>query len=197
MPLVLLLAFLVVPIVELAVIVQVGDLIGFGWTLVLLLAMSVAGAMLVRREGTRAWRRFREAIAEPRLPTHEVVDGALVVLGGALMLTPGFVTDVVGLLLVIPVTRSVVARLVRRQVRVVTLGGPAAGRGPRAPRDPRDPRGRRDPRSGPGRPGRRRTGPRPAPLPDDTDESVVDVEVVSIEREPRRDPDRKDGQDGE
>lgn len=179
MPLVLLLAFLVVPIVELAVIVQVGDALGLGWTLLLLVGMSVLGAALVRREGTRAWRRFREAIAVPRLPTREVVDGALVVLGGALLLTPGFVTDAVGLLLVVPLTRRAVADVVRRRVRITTLGG-AFDPGP-------DPRRRR--------PGRRRGGPRPAPLADDTEESVVDVEVVSIEREERREPGGSDEQD--
>jgi UPF0716 protein FxsA len=116
-PALLVVAFLVVPIVELAVILQVGQLIGTLPTVALLLAVSVAGAWLVRREGAAAWRRLRTALAQARMPATEVVDGALVLLGGALLLTPGFVTDALGLLLVVPPTRAVVNRAVRGRVR--------------------------------------------------------------------------------
>lgn len=114
MPLLLLIAFLVVPIVELAVIGAVSARLGIGWTLLLLLADSVAGAVLVRHEGRRAWRRFRSALAEGRWPGDEVVQGALVLVGGALLLTPGFVTDAVGVVLVVPPTRHPVAAALRR-----------------------------------------------------------------------------------
>ncbi|MGH8887174.1 MAG: FxsA family protein [Egibacteraceae bacterium] len=117
MPL-LVLAFIVVPIAELWVILQVGQLIGILPTVALLLFDALAGAWLVKREGLRTWRRFRAALDEPRIPTEEVVDGALVLLGGALMLTPGFLTDVVGLLLVLPPTRALANRLVRTRVRM-------------------------------------------------------------------------------
>lgn len=110
-------AFLVVPIVELAVIIQVGQRVGVPITLLALIGMSILGATLVKREGVRAWRRFREALNAGRLPATEVVDGALVLLGGALMLTPGFVTDGVGLLLVVPGPRDAVNRLIRGRVR--------------------------------------------------------------------------------
>lgn len=115
MPLLLLIAFLAVPLLELWVIVQVGDVLGFWPTLVLLVVASVLGAVLVRREGGRAWRRFREALGEGRIPDDEIVQGALLLLGGALLLTPGFVTDLVGLALVLPVTRDPVAQLIRRR----------------------------------------------------------------------------------
>ena len=115
----LLLAFLVVPIVELYVIVQVGQEIGALYTVGILLAVAVAGSWLVKREGTRAWSSFLLALREHRVPAREVADGALVILGGALLLTPGFVTDVLGLALVLPPTRVVVrgaitARIARR-----------------------------------------------------------------------------------
>jgi UPF0716 protein FxsA len=117
MPFLLFLIFIVVPIVELAVIIQVGEVIGPLLTVLLLLAMSIAGAWLVKREGLKAWRRFRAAMEQARIPAVEVVDGALVMLGGALMLTPGFVTDIVGLLLVIPVSRGLINRMIRTRVR--------------------------------------------------------------------------------
>ena len=116
MPLLLVLAFVVVPLVELWVIIQVGGVLGFWPTILLLLVDSILGAVLVRREGSRAWRKFREALAAGRVPDDEIVQGALLLFGGALLLTPGFVTDVVGLALVLPVTRAPVARLLRLRV---------------------------------------------------------------------------------
>lgn len=113
----LLLAFLTVPIVELVVIVQVQQTLGLGWTILALIGISVAGATLVKREGLKAWRRFRTALDEVRLPATEVVDGALLLVAGALLLTPGFVTDAVGLLLLLPPTRALVSRALRGRVR--------------------------------------------------------------------------------
>lgn len=122
MALLLLIAFLAVPLVELWVIGEVAGLIGLGWTLLVLLADSLAGAWLVRREGTRAWRAFREALAGGQIPTREMVDGALILVGGALLLTPGFVTDVVGLAAVAPPTRAALNAGLRRRI------GSGAGR---------------------------------------------------------------------
>lgn len=130
--------FIVVPIVELAIIIQVGQVIGAGWTILALIGISLAGAALVKREGLRAWLRFREALAVPRIPAAEVVDGALVLLAGALMLTPGFLTDALGLFLLLPPTRGVVNRGVRGRVRgTFGLGWlpPRDGRRQRAARD--------------------------------------------------------------
>ena len=120
MPLVLLLLFVVVPVVEIWVIVQVGQAIGIVPTLVLLLADAVLGTWLFRREGRKAWTALRQAITEQRVPAKEVADGALVVLGGAFLLTPGFVTDAVGVLCLLPPTRAVLRQaftgLVRRRL---------------------------------------------------------------------------------
>lgn len=112
----ILLAFVVVPIVELAVILRVGSLIGVGPTVLVLVVDSVLGAVLVRREGRRAWRAFRRALEEARWPGDEVVQGALVLVGGALLLTPGFVTDAAGLLALLPPTRALASRRLRRRL---------------------------------------------------------------------------------
>ncbi|MGH8901282.1 MAG: FxsA family protein [Egibacteraceae bacterium] len=138
MPL-LVLAFIVIPLVELYVIIQVGQVIGALPTIVLLLFVSITGAWLCKREGLRAWKRFRAALDEPRIPTEEVVDGALVLFGGALMLTPGFLTDIVGLLLVLPPTRALANRLIRTRVRLsFGLIGPPRRRPVRRPEEPVD-----------------------------------------------------------
>ena len=119
--------FLLVPIAELYVIIQVGEAIGLGWTVVLLIADSVLGAMLLRSQGRAVWRRFNEALAQARVPHREIVDGVLVIFGGALLLTPGFLTDIVGVTFLLPPTRAVIGRfLIRRlgrRARVRTTRG--------------------------------------------------------------------------
>ena len=115
MPLLGLIAvFIVLPIAELYLILKVGDLIGVFWTVALLAADSVIGSLLLRSQGRAAWRRLNEALAEGRMPHREVQDGVLVVFGGAFLITPGFITDVIGLLLLLPPTRPIVRRLVMR-----------------------------------------------------------------------------------
>ncbi|WP_028059258.1 FxsA family protein [Candidatus Solirubrobacter pratensis] len=130
MPLLLIVLFIVVPIAELAVIIQVGQLIGVWWTIALLLADSILGSMLMRSQGRLAWRRFNAAIAEGRAPTREALDGVLVIFGGALLLTPGFITDVFGLLFLIPPTRVLVRGLVVRRatLRVMAASPPRSRR---------------------------------------------------------------------
>jgi UPF0716 protein FxsA len=107
--------FILVPIAELAVIIQVGQLIGVWWTIGLLIADSVLGSLLMRSQGRAAWRRFNGALAERRPPAREVLDGVLVIFGGALLLTPGFITDVFGLTFLLPPTRALLRRLLVRR----------------------------------------------------------------------------------
>lgn len=132
----LLLAFIVVPIIELVVIGQIWDVLG-GWpTVGLLFLDSLVGAILVRREGVKAWRRFRSAIEDRRWPGDEVTQGGLVLVGGALLLTPGFVTDAVGLAMVAPPTRALLSRAIRSRMRSVAsntfgVGGAARQEGSR------------------------------------------------------------------
>jgi UPF0716 protein FxsA len=115
MPLLALIAlFIVLPLAELYLIYTVGDAIGVIPTLLLLAADSVIGSLLLRSQGRAAWRRLNEALAEGRMPHREVQDGVLVVFGGAFLITPGFITDVIGLLMLLPPTRPLVRRLVMR-----------------------------------------------------------------------------------
>jgi UPF0716 protein FxsA len=140
LPLVIL--FILVPIAELAVIIQVGQLIGVWWTIAILIADSILGSVLMRSQGRAAWRRFNEAMASGRVPAREVLDGALVIFGGALLLTPGFITDVLGLLLLIPPTRALVrAVLARRLAHRMVASMTGARRVPGGGARPR-PRGR-------------------------------------------------------
>jgi len=113
----LLVLFLVVPILELWVIFQVGDLIGFLPTIGLLIAVSIAGTWLLKQQGVATWRRLQANLNQGRMPTDEVTDAALILFGGALLLTPGFLSDVLGLALLIPVTRAGVRRVARRAFR--------------------------------------------------------------------------------
>jgi UPF0716 protein FxsA len=108
---ILLVLFIVVPIAELYVIIQVGQAIGVLPTIALLLLDSIVGSLLLRTQGRAAWRRFQAAVAEGRVPTKEVLDGVLVVFGGALLLTPGFITDVFGIIFLLPPTRALVRRV--------------------------------------------------------------------------------------
>ena len=118
--------FIVVPIVELYVIIQIGSLIGVWPTIALLLADAILGSMLLRHQGRGAWRRFNAALAERRFPGKEVADGLLIAIGGTLLLTPGFVTDILGAIFLIPPTRAIVRRLMRGYVgrRFVVMGAP-------------------------------------------------------------------------
>ena len=106
MPLLLVLIFIVVPLAELYVIIQVGQEIGALPTIAILVADSVIGSMLLRSQGRAAWQRFNAALAAGRPPAREVLDGVLVIFGGAFLITPGFLTDVIGLLLLLPPTRA-------------------------------------------------------------------------------------------
>ena len=131
---VLAIAFILVPLAELAVLIAVGDWIGLVPTLILLLVVSVVGAWLAKREGLAAWRRLQLALTQGRMPTVEVADGALILLAGALLLTPGFLSDVLGILLLLPPTRAIARRqlprlaerrLRRRRGRRVVVDGTA------------------------------------------------------------------------
>jgi UPF0716 protein FxsA len=108
--------FVVVPLVEIYVLVQVGQVIGAAWTIVLLLLSGFIGAWLIRHEGGRAWRSLREALQSGRMPATEIADGTLILIGGTLMLAPGFITDAFGILLVLPFTRPIFRRLLAAAV---------------------------------------------------------------------------------
>lgn len=125
----LVILFIIVPIAELYVIIQVGELIGVWPTLALLLADALLGSLLIKHQGRGAWRRFNEAIAQRRFPGKEVADGVLIVVGGTLLVAPGFLTDIVGFLLLIPPTRALARTLLRRFTvgRFAVVGVSSAG----------------------------------------------------------------------
>ena len=123
---------LVVPVLEIAAIIAVGRTIG-GWqTLVLLVVESLLGAWLVRREGGRAWQGLSAALTTGQMPSRQLADAALVLVGGTLLLTPGFLTDIVGFFFILPVTRPLARRLLERAVARRLLRGVVGpwGRGP-------------------------------------------------------------------
>jgi UPF0716 protein FxsA len=120
----LIVLFILVPLAELYVILKIGDLIGLPLTLGLLVVDSLLGSWLLRTQGRAVWRQFRRALEQGRMPHREVLDGVLVIFGGALLITPGFITDVLGFLLLLPPTRALFRRLlVKRLGRRLIVGG--------------------------------------------------------------------------
>jgi UPF0716 protein FxsA len=127
--------FVAVPLVELAILLQVGQLIGIGPTFALVVVTGVAGAALARRQGLRAFMAVQRELAEGRLPGRSLLDGLAILVGGAFLLTPGILTDVAGFSLLLPTSRKWLQRLARQalekrisegavEVRVFGPGGP-------------------------------------------------------------------------
>jgi UPF0716 protein FxsA len=126
------------PIAELFVIVRIAEAIGVLPMIGLLFLDAAVGLWLMRSQGRAAWRRFNEALASGRPPAREVLDGGLIIFGGAFLIAPGFITDVVGALLLLPPTRALARRLlVRRFARSFVLRAARRG-GPRPPGAVRD-----------------------------------------------------------
>ena len=120
MPLLALIAiFVVVPLAELYVIFKVGDAIGILPTLAILVADSILGSMLLKSQGRAVWLRFNESMSAGRIPHREVLDGVLIIFGGAFLITPGFLTDILGVLLLLPPTRSLFRGFLARRSLVV------------------------------------------------------------------------------
>jgi UPF0716 protein FxsA len=121
---VLALLFLVVPLLELFVIIQVGQAIGALNTIAVLILMSVVGGWLMKREGLATLRRFQAKLSNGQLPENELIDGFLILFGGALMLTPGFLSDLLGTALLLPPVRAIIRPAVKHQVsKRVVIGG--------------------------------------------------------------------------
>jgi UPF0716 protein FxsA len=118
--------FIGVPLLEIYVLIQVGQVIGPWWTILLLVLDSILGTWLIKREGSRAWRALRQALETGRMPGKELADGALILIGGTLMLSPGFVTDAFGILLILPLTRPAARRLLSAVIGKRLLAGTIA-----------------------------------------------------------------------
>jgi UPF0716 protein FxsA len=130
--------FIGVPLLELIVIVRVGQTIGVGWTILLLVVDSVLGAWLLKREGRRALAALGAAFGSGRMPARELADGMLILVGGVLMLTPGFLSDIVGILCILPLTRPVargaLTRFVAARLVVLPMAPPTSPGNERRPR---------------------------------------------------------------
>jgi UPF0716 protein FxsA len=130
---ILVVAFVVVPILEIYVIIQVGQVIGAWWTILLLIADSIFGSWLIAHEGRRAWQALTVALSSGRMPSRELADGALILVGGTLMVSPGFVTDAVGIVLILPFTRPFARAALTRVVARRLLTAARPGSGPQGP----------------------------------------------------------------
>jgi UPF0716 protein FxsA len=115
------LLFLVVPLVELYVIIQVGQAIGALNTVAILLLDSIVGGWLMKREGLAVIRRLQAKLQEGQIPGRDLVDAFLILFGGALMLAPGFLTDLVGMSLLLPPVRAVVRRVLARRFKTMAV----------------------------------------------------------------------------
>ncbi|MFZ1725968.1 MAG: FxsA family protein [Albidovulum sp.] len=121
----LLIAFVAVPLIEIGLFIQVGGFIGLWPTLAIVLGTALAGSWLVRMQGALALAQLRGSLSELRDPTEPIAHGAMILFAGALLLTPGFFTDAMGLLLLVPAVRAAVLRYLaaRVQVQSFTVGG--------------------------------------------------------------------------
>lgn len=129
MALLLLAAFIGIPLLEIAVFIQVGDRIGLWPTLAIVVLTAIVGTYLLRLQGLMTLQRAQEAVDRGELPLKEVFDGACLLVAGVLLLTPGFVTDLLGVLLFLPPVRALLRRLLARRLRLHVAGGPP-GHGP-------------------------------------------------------------------
>jgi len=109
----LLALFVLLPLVELALLIQVGRALGLFWTLAIVVATGFLGASLARRQGLRAWLAIQTELREGRMPGGALVDGLLILIGGIVLLTPGILTDLLGFALLVPGTRRALKRALR------------------------------------------------------------------------------------
>lgn len=133
----LLLVFTIVPLVELGVLLWLGQHTSWWFTLALVVTTGAIGSWLARQEGLRCWRRFQRELASGQLPADPLLDGLMILVAGALLITPGVLTDALGFALLLPPFRRVVRRLVKRriQMRVFVPGAPGQHSPCAAPRD--------------------------------------------------------------
>ena len=118
---ILLIAFLAIPIIEIYLLIQVGSIIGAGWTIFIVIGTAILGASLLRQQGLATWTRLNQSMAQGQLPPTILVEGILLLLSGAFLLTPGFFTDGIGFLFLMPPVRKFLAAyLLRRSMFMAT-----------------------------------------------------------------------------
>ena len=119
----LILLFTVVPVVELALLIKIGQHIGVGYTLTIVILTGVVGAYLARSQGFRTLRRIQEDINEGLMPADKIFDGVMILCGGILLLTPGFITDLAGFMALVPLTRYLIKRWLIRKIKDMIAQG--------------------------------------------------------------------------
>ncbi|MGR8941848.1 MAG: FxsA family protein [Gammaproteobacteria bacterium] len=132
---ILFLFFLIIPFAEIYLLLTIGGLIGAFPTIALVVFTAVLGAWLLRQQGFETFRRFQQNLAQGTLPTYEIIEGPILLVGGALLLTPGFITDLLGFVCLIPPLRRKVAQYIieKHLIQVIQPGGPFGPRGAAAP----------------------------------------------------------------
>lgn len=129
---VLLFLFIVVPIIEIALFVQVGGFLGLWPTIALVLITAIVGASLVRSQGIATLMSVQQRLQQGELPAQQIVEGVMLAVSGVLLLTPGFMTDALGMLVLLPAPRAMLARQLMSKVKVQSMGagfGPGFGGG--------------------------------------------------------------------
>ena len=117
----LFIAFLAVPLIEITLFIQIGGAIGLGWTLVTVVLTAIAGTWLLRNQGRLSIGQLRSSFSDLQDPTEPLVHGAMILFSGALLLTPGFFTDAVGFLLLVPSVRIALFKAIRARVKIQTF----------------------------------------------------------------------------
>ncbi len=130
------LIFLIIPFLEIYLLLKMGGLIGVFPTVLLVVFTAVLGAWMLRQQGFETWQRFQQGMAKGKVPAVEMLEGPVLLVGGAFLLTPGFFTDIVGFVCLIPFTRrKLVTYLIERQLVVMAGGGPFQPQGQTRPKD--------------------------------------------------------------
>jgi len=111
--------FILVPLIELMILLEVGAIIGSGWTFLIIIATAILGTKLVKQQGTSAWRTIQEKLAQGHLPGQAMFDGICILVSGVLLITPGFMTDILGMLLLTPPFRAVAFKHLGDKIHVV------------------------------------------------------------------------------
>ena len=120
---ILLVAFIAIPVIEIYLLIQVGGIIGAGWTVLIVIGTAILGASLLRQQGLATWTRLNQSMAQGQLPPTILVEGILLLLSGAFLLTPGFFTDTVGFLFLTPLVRKLFAAYLLRRGMFMMAGG--------------------------------------------------------------------------
>ena len=107
--------FIIVPLLELALLIEVGKYLGVWNTIALVLVTAVAGAMMMQLEGLRVWNNLQQDLMSMQMPTDNIINGVLILIGGIVLLTPGIITDIIGITLLLPFTRVVYRNILKRK----------------------------------------------------------------------------------